>query len=102
MSTLYKSFTIELGYIYNDSLRDLIAGFVYSLPDWLCERGATSSNKYHSLHDRGPDGLIYHTRAVVRVLRAILEEFPQYDIEGSADLLYTSILPHLTRRGSRG
>jgi 23S rRNA maturation-related 3'-5' exoribonuclease YhaM len=94
MNSVYEALEGEVALIQKTERREAISAFLKTLPAWLLERGATSSKKYHSGRDNGPGGLIYHTRAVVRVLTTILEEFPMYDYPESRDNLIAAAIVH--------
>ena len=66
-------FELELSYIEDDSLRELVEDCLDKAPDYFYHIGASSTGKYHPSYALGEGGLIRHTQAAVRVAHSLLQ-----------------------------
>ena len=92
----YILFKKELSYIKDDKIRESAKILLSKLPQYFFEVAASSSGKYHPLCDLGAQGLIRHSKNVVRIGYELLnlemnkEEFS----ERERDLIIYSLLFH--------
>lgn len=90
-------FQTELRFILNDSIRELTAFILDTLPDYFSKVGASTTGKYHPAYIIGEGGLIRHTKAAVAIaqdlFRADFYNFTdkQKDVVTSALILHDGL-----------
>ena len=86
--------------IVNDDIRAFATVLVEDFPEYIWEVPASSSGKFHPLHDQGEGGLIRHLVAVTRVLNYILEleQFNTRFTDREIDLMRVAALVHDGRK----
>ena len=92
----FMLFEKELGYIKDESIRNSAKILLSKLPDYFCEVAASATGKYHPKCDLGPQGLVRHSKNVVRIGYELLS-LEMYDEEYSShekDLIIYSLLFH--------
>ena len=92
----YIIFNKELNYIKDEKLRNSAKKLLSRLPDYFFEVAASSSGKYHPLCDLGPQGLIRHSKNVVRIGYELLnlEMYSEEYSDREKDLIIYSLLFH--------
>ena len=92
----YMLFKKELSYIKDDNLRESAKILLSKLPQYFFEVAASSSGKYHPLCDLGPQGLVRHSKNVVRIGYELLNlEMNKAEFsEKERDLIIYSLLFH--------
>lgn len=94
-----------LSTIINDDIRSFAKVLVEDFPTYVWEVPASSSGRFHPLHDQGEGGLIRHLVAVTRMLNYFFE-LEQYNTKLSdreMDLMRVAALTHDARKsGEQG
>lgn len=90
-----ESFQEEIELILNPTIKEFAEKAIQTLPDYLWEVGASSTQKYHPSYTLGKGGLIKHIRATVRILVELfrLEMFNYFTSE-EKDLMIVALLLH--------
>lgn len=90
-----ESFQEEIELILNPTIKEFAERAIQTLPDYLWEVGASSTQKYHPSYTLGKGGLIKHIRATVRILVELfrLEMFNYFTSE-EKDLMIVALLLH--------
>ena len=92
----YILFEKELNYIKDENIRNSAKILLSKLPDYFFEVAASATGKYHPKCDLGPQGLVRHSKNVVRVGYELLS-LEMYDEEYTShekDLILYSLLFH--------
>lgn len=89
-----------LSTIVNEDIRAFATVLVEDFPEYIWEVPASSSGRFHPLHDQGDGGLIRHLVAVARVLNYIfeLEQFNSRFTDREVDLMRVAALVHDGRK----
>lgn len=66
-------FKVELGYIKNDVLREIVAKTLDTAPECIQTIPASSSGKYHPKADLGEGGLNRHVQSVVGIAKCLID-----------------------------
>ena len=92
----YILFNKELKYIKNDRIKNSAIKLLNKLPDYFFYIPASSSGKFHPICDLGPQGLIRHTKNVVRIGYELLnlEMYQNIFTKEEQDLIIYSLLFH--------
>lgn len=89
-----------LSTIMNDDIRQFAQVLVDNFPDYIWEVPASSSGRFHPLHDQGEGGLIRHLVAVTRMLNYFfeLEQYNSKLSDRTMDLMRVAALVHDGRK----
>jgi hypothetical protein len=90
---LIKALSPEIEKIKNPELRILTKQIINDCCDETCDRGASSTAKYHPMCDLGEGGLIRHIKLVCRNIETIMKMWEQYD-GTDWDIPYISCILH--------
>lgn len=69
-----EQFTVELGYIQDETIQEDCRMMIELLPDYFFEVPASSTGKYHPSYTLGEGGLLRHTKAAVRIAYELLQD----------------------------
>ena len=92
----FMLFEKELSYIKDINIRNSAKILLSRLPDYFFEVAASATGKYHPKCDLGPQGLVRHSKNVVRIGYELLN-LEMYDEEYTShekDLIIYSLLFH--------
>lgn len=85
----------ELKKIKDEALRCTVERILQNIPECMERKASSSSGKYHPDFDNVDGGNINHTKAVVRVLSTLLNEYESYDVYAiHVDELYAAAILH--------
>ena len=87
-------FAAELSKISSDEIRVHVSNLLREAHDLNFIKPSSSTGKYHPDHDNGEQGLIRHTKAVVRFAQELMRGRPLYDNSSIADLVYAACILH--------
>lgn len=59
--------------IKDEALREILRGYLETIPEVLRTKPSSSSGKFHNPQENGPNGLMLHSRSVVRLVDVICE-----------------------------
>ena len=92
----FKLFEKELGYIKDEGIRNSAKILLSKLPDYFFEVAASATGKYHPKCDLGPQGLVRHSKNVVRIGYELLslEMYQEEYTPRERDLILYSLLFH--------
>jgi hypothetical protein len=76
---LVKELKTEINQIKNEELKKICIDILLDCSDMNAKAPASSSGKYHPVHDLGEGGLIRHTKVTCRLIKTIMRMWPQYD-----------------------
>lgn len=94
-----RFFKWELEHIYDETLRNIIAGYLLeAVPDRFWTDPASSTGKYHPKFTRGEGGLVRHTKATIRIARELLELAEFETTSAEKDFIYAALLTHDTQK----
>jgi len=85
--------------IKDAALREVFSGYLESLPEVLRTKPSSSSGKYHNPLENGPNGLMIHSRSVVRLVDVICEANNQDDRD---ELKFAAACHDLAKYGRDG
>ena len=90
------TFSKELDYIQNDSIRKFVEKALTVVPDYFYEVPASSTGKYHPSYALGEGGLVRHTRAAVGIAHELLNlEMMKYT-QDEKDMMISALILHDT------
>jgi ribosomal protein S15P/S13E len=89
-----KEFSMELGYIQHEGIREFAKLAIQAMPDYFFLIPASSSGKYHPKYTLGEGGLLRHTRAACKIAVELfrMEEYTFTNDE--MDIIITSLILH--------
>lgn len=87
-------FAAELSRISSDEIKAHVSNLLKEAHDLNFTKPSSSTGKYHPDHDNGEQGLIRHTKAVVRFAQELMRGRPLYDNSSIADLVYAACILH--------
>lgn len=89
-----------LATITNNDIRDFAEILVADFPEYIWEVPASSSGRFHPIHDQGEGGLIRHLIAVTRMLNFFfeLEQYNTKLTDREMDLMRVAALVHDARK----
>ena len=87
-------FAAELSKIFSNDIKVHVSNLLRQAHDFNFIKPSSSTGKYHPDHDNGEQGLIRHTKAVVRFAQELMRGRPLYDNSGIADLVYAACILH--------
>jgi hypothetical protein len=87
-------FAAELSKISSDEIKVHVSNLLREAHDLNFIKPSSSTGKYHPDHDNGDQGLIRHTKAVVRFAQELMRGRPLYDNSGMSDLVYAACILH--------
>jgi hypothetical protein len=87
-------FAAELSKISSEEIKAHVSNLLREAHDLNFIRPSSSTGKYHPDHDNGDQGLIRHTKAVVRFAQELMRGRPLYDNSGMSDLVYAACILH--------
>ncbi len=87
-------FAAELSKISSDEIKIHVSNLLKEAHDLNFIKPSSSTGKYHPDHDNGEQGLIRHTKAVVRFAQELMRGRPLYDNSSIADLVYAACILH--------
>ena len=85
---MHNIFNTELAYIKDERIKNSLITILNKLPEYFYEIETSSTGKYHPDHDNGEQGLIRHTKAVVRFAQELMRGRPLYDNSGMFSCIY--------------
>lgn len=87
-------FAVELSKIFSNDIKVHVSNLLRQAHDFNFIRPSSSTGKYHPDHDNGEQGLIRHTKAVVRFAQELMRGRPLYDNPCITDLVYAACILH--------
>jgi len=91
-----EAFNIEMMYIRDLFLRDLVKKTLNRVPDYFYEIPASSTGKYHPDYALGKGGLLRHTKAAVKIALSLLENPSLSFDQVHKDMIIGSLILHDT------
>jgi hypothetical protein len=79
-------FSRELGYIQNETLRDIVKDTLDASPKCIATIPASATGKYHPTHSLGEGGLVRHIMAVTGICKAMFDSHIFRDMINNDDI----------------
>lgn len=90
-------FTVEMTYIRNLGLRDVVRKMLETCPKYFYEVPASSTGKHHPDYALGRGGLLRHTKAAVKIAVSLLENPGLHEFTaGERDIIIAALILHDT------
>jgi len=89
-----REFDLEISWIINPNVKDLLLAILKEVPDYFYDVEASSTGKYHPKFSLGRGGLIRHTRCVVHLVHELCGH-PMCELDATTkDLLVAAAILH--------